>query len=641
MSNTSTLVTVAMLSALLSEKHTDYLDLISPFILSLLPCEKGEKVNKESIIVGLQEKYGFVDFPVNVLDKILSRNRKLRFGYVRKVHSHYVIEKPYEKSRFDERRKQIQKAQSEVINRLKNFLCENTKYKNISTEKTRDLFSSFLESNGIAFVNGINQLKLITSKDYENYAIARFILTEYEAKSHVFSDINEVVRGFFIYKSIYYFSKEQKTSLNSKLKGTTLYFDTRLLIEALGYNTPEGKKASRELIKLVYDAGGQIKTFTHLKDEVAGILTKYARDPISRLTMRLEYFDVNKYNEIDILRHRSNLIDALNHIHISVEDAVPETELCQQVKEYIDIPKLTACLRETLGHQFQPDRINNDVSSIASIYSLRKGCRCFNIENCKSILVTTNSGFTQAVNNYLKPKCNGEINLIIDDIDITALLWLRTWDKKNNIPTDILIENAYAACQPSPELISTFSKAVNRLQKEDQITSNEALLLRTELAPKDDLLFLTQNDPDAITDNMIIQIRDKYASTINDQLSRKIDDLHTALESERSKKFTAIDKAEANAYDESEKYGRRLRNALVAVFIVIMLLGSIATILSVTPLDYNIVWKIIIAVIGFLGFLDILNSRKGWINSKINKLKKKRFDTIYDSEIAKITQYFG
>ena len=203
-----------------------------------------------------------------------------------------------------------------------------------------------------------------------------------------------------------------------------------------------------------------------------------------------------------------------------------------------------------------------------------------------------------------------------------------------------MLENAYAACQPSPELIATFAKTVTRLQKEDQITSDEALLLRTEMAPREELLKLSQNDSSAVSDSMVIKIRDTYAQTLTDQQNREINDLSSALESEKKKKFTAIDKAEELALDKSEEFGKLLKKIVIGIFVIILLVGLYASIISVMSLDANLIWKVVLVLIGFLGLFDVIKSRNGWINKKIKLLKKNRFDSIYNLEIQKINHYF-
>ena len=208
MSDSSALVTVAMLSTMLSERHTDYLDIISPFVLTLLPLKTGDRVDAGKIINSLKENYGFVQFPTHVLTKILIRYSKQKYGYLEKCNGEFFVKKPYERSRFTECQREIREAQSIVMDQLQNFLLENSRYTNITIERTRELFLHFLEQKGLAFVDGIECLKTITTKNYDLFQVARFILVEYERRSVTFIHIEEVVRGFFVYKSIYFFSRE-------------------------------------------------------------------------------------------------------------------------------------------------------------------------------------------------------------------------------------------------------------------------------------------------------------------------------------------------------------------------------------------------------------------------------------------------
>ena len=95
MSDSSALVSVGILSTLLSEKHKDYLDLISPFVLTLLPSRRGELVEVEPIIKGLKEQFGFEEFPHYVLEKLFSRFSKQKYGYLKRNNNRYYVHEPY------------------------------------------------------------------------------------------------------------------------------------------------------------------------------------------------------------------------------------------------------------------------------------------------------------------------------------------------------------------------------------------------------------------------------------------------------------------------------------------------------------------------------------------------------------------
>lgn len=641
MDDSSALVTVAMLSALLNEKRSDYLDIIAPFVLSLLPKQKGEAIDKSKIIQGLKELYGFDELPIHVLTKILDRYAKIKYGYLEKRNSEYTLVKAYDNEQFDSNQRKIRNAQSIVMQKLQQYFVENTKHVTITIDQIREFLLFFLERNGLAFVNGMEALKSITSREYELYHVARFVLKEYSSHSEIYYHIEEVVRGFFVYKAIYYFSREQKTALKSKLKNTIVFFDTRLLIEALGYNSQEGKIAAKELIHLIEDSGGQVKTFHHLVAEVAGILTAFARDPVARPSFRLEYLNTYSYTEMDIIRLRGALETNLEKIHITAIDPIPPATLYDDCYSLLNVKELEDVILNVLGKTNQISRCENDVLSVASVFHLRNRGSAYNIENCKAILATTNEGFSHAVNMLYKTKKNNEIGYVIDHIDLTALLWLRSWDKKSNLPSVVLLENAYAACQPTSELLDTFARKIDKLQREGQISDDEALLLRTQTAPREDLLSVSQNDATSITDSTVLTIRQKYANHLTEQTNVIVEQLSSELEKEKKKKISAIEHAEEMADKTSDAYGKRLIRVAKIITCILLALGIGAMLYSNFSADLSLIWKIALSIFGLLGIVDVFRSREGFIKQFIRRMQIKKFATVHSMEIEKIMQYFG
>ena len=70
MDNMNALITNAMLASYLSETKTDYLGLLEPFVLRLLPDKKNSLIDIENISEGLRINYGF-DIKIKVVEKIL------------------------------------------------------------------------------------------------------------------------------------------------------------------------------------------------------------------------------------------------------------------------------------------------------------------------------------------------------------------------------------------------------------------------------------------------------------------------------------------------------------------------------------------------------------------------------------------
>jgi hypothetical protein len=648
MSDSSALVTVAMLSALLKERHTDYLDIISPFILELLPKDIGQKVNTNEIIIGLKDEFGFEQFPIHVLSKILIRCSKTKYGYLERKNGNFFVKKSFSNQHFRECQSTIRSAQSTVMEELQSYLQVNSKYTKITLDETREKFLAFLELKGLVFIDGVEELKTVTNRDYDVYQVARFVLSEREKRSTIYFQIEEVVRGFFVYKSIYFFSRESVVSLTEKMTGTTVYFDTPLLIEVLGYNTTEGEIASNELIQLVKSCGGQIKTFSHLIDEVAGILTAFARDKARRSLFSLQNLMNRNYDEIDIYRLRSSLEKNLLKLGITIEEPISVTDFSLDEYSPLQINDLAYAIQIAYHQETQTNRSDNDVISVATVYHLRGNARASALDNCRAVIVTSNLAFAHTVSEFYNEKTSHDVGFVISDIDLTSVLWLRSWDKKGNLPTSVLLENAYAACQPSAELISTFSSTIEKLRLEGKISDDEALLLRTQRVPRDDLLEESKNDPAYVTDHTVLEIKKRYETMLVDRKDDEISRLQNELmrerasnhEKDKERRNEALNRAETTASEAAEdthKFWSILTKILSAIILVF---GIAALCYSQFKADIGLVWEILLTIIGAFGLIDVLRSRNGYITRFIEKRKRNKFDSIYETEVTRINTFF-
>ena len=648
LSEESALVTVAMLSSLIREHHADYLDIISPFVVELLPTQVGQEVNAETIINGLKSDFGFEQFPRHVLMKILSRCSKDKVGLLQRRDGKYYVKKVVANKKFRESQNNIRQIQHAVMEALQQYFKDNSKYGNISIDETREKFLSFLENKGLVFIDGVDELKTVTNRDYDIYQVARFVLSEKEKRSVLFNQIEEVVRGFFVYKSIYFFSKDSIPSLNPKMTGTVVYFDTPLLIEVLGYNTTEGEIATRELVQLIKQSGGKVHTFVHLVDEVAGILTAYARDKIKRSQFSLQNLLDRNYDELDILRLRASLETNLSKIGITADAAISVTDYSKDEYMPMQINDLSHAIQVAYKQDFQTTRSDNDVRSVATIYHIRGNARSSSLSDCNAIVVTSNLGFTKTVYDFYKDKTLHEVGYVISDIDLTSILWLRSWDKKSNLPSIVLLENAYAACQPSVDLINAFSYTVEKLRLEGTISDEEALLLRTQRAPREELLEASNNDPSYVSDRTVLAIKQKYEEGIigsrNDEIMQLKETIRAnekaSREKEKLRRLAALEGAEQMAEKSAEHTAKFLSTISKVITAVLFLTGVIALIYGQSKANIGLLWEIPLMLIGIIGFLDSIQSRNGWITRHINKIKNMKFDSVYAEEVSRINAIF-
>jgi len=649
MKNPDALVTVAMLSAFLKKENKEYLDIITPFILRLLPKKQGEKVDKSKIMQDLCSEYGFEDMPMNVLVLILSRLSRYKVGILHKENGEYYVKKVFDSTEFDNKRLRMKELIESVLDSLIKFFDSNTSYKSITREEAKNRFILFLNYYGYSIIKDIDELKSITiHTDVNNYHVARFILDEYKNDTAVFHSILEIIKGFLVYKSIYFFSTQQKIAINSKLKGTVVYFDTRLLIYALGYNREEDKLATRELIRLIKENGGEVKTFSHIKDEVAGILTKFAKDKDSRNSLSLDYLNTNNYDEVDVIRLRDALTTNLKVIGIEVVD-VPEYGCVQEhdVKDkgFLDLQELKDRLNENfrkIGKFPKDTSIENDIDSISAISRIRGKSRSCSVEDCKAIFATTNLIILKTLHElYHERFYRGEICFAITDVDLTSILWLKSFDKPTNLPCLKLLENAYAACCPSPEVMNSFVEKVNQLEKEGKVSVEEALLMRSQHSIKQDIVELSENNPDKITPDLIIKVKERLVNDLTKESQVKIDALTKENREYKDRKNQAYERAESEARLKSSNLEKILIMTAKFIFGIIGLIAILVLIYTNVISDYKLIpISIILIVISVLGFIDTIKNKYGVVLKYITIIKERYFNKIYAQKVEELKIYF-
>lgn len=636
MKNNNALISVAMLSAFL-DNQKDYLDMISPFVLNELKGHIGDKIDEKAIQEKMRAEYGFEDIPIHVIDKILNRASKGETATVKREKGKFYIISPVDNKKFIQNRKKMDSLIKQVLAALKEYWTANTK---IDIGKAENVLITFLETYGYTVKDNIDNLGNLTiSKDRNNYLVARFILDEYKNKTQIFENILEIIKGFFVYKSIYFFSTEQKKDIKSKLKGTEVYFDTKLLIYALGYNREEDKRATSELIDLIRENNGVVRTFPQHRDEVAGIMTKYAKDPLSRGMLSLEYFRKNNYDMANILRLRDSLDKNLLEIKIEVKEPplygnITDSRIYDD--SFLDLSKLKKSLKENVGYSSEDSNsLQNDVDAISDISRIRgKSHRC-GIEKCNAIFATRNNRLVTTVyNEYRERFERGEINFLINDIELTAMLWLKSYDKKNDIPELTLLEAAYAACELTQPVLCSFEQKLQMLENENKIDRDSALLMRTERCSSEELLRITQNDPSLVTEEAVLRIRENIEKQIREPFNKENKKLREELENEKK---ISIQRAEEKADKARRKLERTFNILCKAFFAILTVVVLYANILMYSSQFQNrgigALAALILIAICIISWMDYLKGPQSRIKAYIDKKAKEKWHFTYEQEM--------
>ena len=564
MRKNETFITHSMLSSYMAIETKDYLELILPFIGMCLP-EKEEKIELDEVQYLLKQKYG-LDIPVNVIEKILLRLCKQKRGaIVRKIANGYAVNNVYDAKAFEDRTDKIKKCIDAVLNKMQKFMCARKFIKDASCDKMKEYLAGFLDTYNYSVYEDVQSLDLVTleGKSESNYYVAQFILAEYENDTAEFQNILEIIKGSLIAKSIYYFMNSENDMSQKRIHGTNFILDTRVLIDVLGLNLQQESIATRELLELIIQNGGNLVTFDYYVDELYGIIHRYERAPESRLALSLDYFIRKKYSSQDAAAYAGTLEERIKEYHIDIISKPDYKENIINQDWHIDYAELRDALDRQIDYRktndnYYSDALIHDVDTIEAIaYQRGAGKRC-SVFNCGDIFITKNVDICKIVYSlYCDERFRrGEVNFAITDVDLTSIIWLSTFGKNSELPKLKLLEHAYSACVPSRSIMNEFLAKVHSLEESEKISQDMAIMLRSQYATLNDLSEISHNKEGEVSDSVVYEmerrVKNRAEKEVKIQYKKEHDEIERGkLEIEESR--AVIEKRREELIGEQRK----------------------------------------------------------------------------------------
>ena len=691
MSNKNALCTISMLSSMIEAKPNGYLDILTPFVLNCIPTVIGDTVSVDDVTNKMQKEYGFTGFPRGLTEKILrylSRSKGNNIQYIDRIRMqgkvNYSILQRYDNREFVETRDRMRQQISEILKELQRYLCNNFYHKELSFDELREKLIYFFEENGLTVIRNTEDLKQVTDKSGRDlFAIARFILEEYEKKSLTYTYLCNVTKGFLTYKAVYIISEDGKTDFGSQLKDVTFYLDCSLLLDALGYDTKSDQNAVYELIRLIRRAGGRVSVFQHTVDEAANLIIAFANNQDKRNNFRLDGLALKKYtNEMLLTLARTVADDLKKTTQIQTEEAPSFSDRSNYVNvlgEQDIIGWLSQCRnRPDSNANALNERFQYDARSLLAIGMCRRGSHPRTIERAKAVLVTQDPWLSKCLDSLYGDALKSEFSYTISDIDLVSLLWLREYDKESNLPSDLLIANANAACEVSTEVITRAIEIAEELEKAGEVPVERALLIRSHTELKPIIADTTQNDISLLSAVSVEQAIQKYISVISEEsisLARteeqekanqertwlieqhrkseaahaeikRMDDKEKGMllerikadkEKERRKQDKQLERANNQAKDLAQKCCKWLNRLLNIGGLLIMVIVT-----ALCAYSFYISYKseksfwipLIIEAFSLAGTISLIASPKSFLRRKI----KKYGDHIYEKEYSKAVE---
>ena len=577
------------------------------------------------------KNFGFPNIPKAVIEKIFNRMKKT---VIRNDKRYYLIKDLSEEvKKFDENKSQIQDESDKVVDNLTEYLkASNKNFNKITIEETKKLLYMFFEKNGFTTIENLEKLKNIGEykTDQTNYYIAKFILDENENNTRVFNSIYKIVCGFMLANTIYI---QVENDNKASLKNLNCYLDTPIILNLLELKTDEQNSSAKLLVELLEKKQAKIKCFEHNYKEVYSIIYAYKENIGKYKDKTLEGLDKKNYTYSDVERLLDNLKSLLKKKHVEVEEK-PNYE---EYSTIIDEQGLEDYLKEKYKDKIEKKEkvLGPDIDSISAISRLRKGKYVTKLEESKAVFVTNNYDLIKYSNLFLNKKEFGEISYSISDIELTTILWLKTFKTNPDLPKFKLIENARLALEPSNQIMERFKDVIEKMKEEELINDIDVLEnLKTNLYYKAELMEKIEGDGDNITNEVVRGIIDKQTENLQLQLdvaNEKINQLEREKQLNESKKKDTRKLIEKECLDKATRISKKMGKSLkIIIYIVYFIIIGYCIYITYKDIivEKNIINfpTVVLFLIAIFGLIDMSFSKMHFI---IKFLKRKQ-DTVQE-----------
>lgn len=574
----STLASYAILKVNWEQpERKDYLDNFVLIIAEAICHLSSDIISLSDLQSQIKTRFGF-EIPQNTINSLLKRVRKQ--GYINVANGVYRKDvKKLGELNFRAIQQSVIQSHESLIRGIIGFVSANYET-NWTHEDAENALEEYLQENQIRLLNDLVEQKVSHTEATTQYMVAKYIEHLQISQSSELDFLETVIKGNMLANSIFL---TEPGTYQRKFKNTRVFFDTSLVIFALGYAGEPRKWPVIELIDLLKNYGAQLEVFRHSLDEIIGILSACA-EVIRRRRFEdsygpsIEYFIENGFSETDVMMFIENLEFDLANLGLAVVDKPPYDEY----ENVIDEEAYCEYLKEHIAYSKERP-LERDKDSIAAVLRFRRGQTYISIEECRALFVTSNTNLAYSTRDY--PDFNfqaGTASLAITDYELTNLVWLKDPSLSPNLPRRRLIAASYASIQPSDSLWTKYLQTIKSLENNRKISSDQYYILRHSIQAKSELMektrgnekVFTEGTVDEILDSVERRIRADDIAKLNAEIRAKQEALQR-YESERDARIRFEEAVKRKERERLEKIDKRAAKITKYVIIIITIMLAI------------------------------------------------------------------
>lgn len=517
-----------------SEKGMDVLDTYIPLFCKAIVAENLEVVDRDSMKRILSARYGLNAITLGAIDSILKR--MVAKDYLKRDHYELCINKAKAIDYVNENPEaDVEKDFYYLVQKISRY-AKDVFNENYSIEDTSESLIVFLDKHGSEFVfdkdNVVNKLTRQKAKKQIGYVISTYILNAYEKNYDDIKILTKLAKGRILARVV---TLSEFDSYIGKLDKVKVALDAPVIFNLLGLNGDSGYNLTLELLNILKNNGAKFIIFSNNYCEITNTLNnaiwrlrthQWEYDKSSRV---LKYAIRNRLNDYYIQTKLSQVDSLLDSWKIEIIDAPSYPEKYQE----IDLDRLTSIISRKYSNngeveldENQKARIATDVDSISYIFRLRGNNPATNLKQCKAILVTNNVAISYASNDGKLSSIRHNIPACVTDVFLSTILWTAYPGNNTDLNDKILLCECASNMLLDDEIIKSYYKKVNKLNKQQRITKEQVLLLTSTNIAMELLERHTLNDPERFTD----ETPEEILREIEEVQNKKIDNANKNLE---------------------------------------------------------------------------------------------------------------
>lgn len=535
------------------DRGHDYIENFVPFVAQALSLLTVPQVSLPEIKQILKEEFGLV-IPGGALKTILKR--AARRNLVVAVNDVYTRnDAALAKLNFRKTQQDVLRCHNTLIEKLVAY-CKKSHDVDWVPEEAGAALLRYLARDALAVLSlemTPPVLEEPSGNKKDDFLIASFIYHLSQNDAPGFNYLETVVKGGMLADAVYF---PQIGNITASFDRIEIYFDTNVLLRAMGFAGKVKQDSCRELLDLLYALNANLRCFEHTVEEVRGVLhaavgflRNYGRG-IATAFETYDYFVSQRYSASDVQTLLDTVPALLSSLRVVSVETPPHSPSLT-----IDEGAFEALLRDK--YHFHKDEVRyRDVRSITAIYRLRLGHTFHKLDSCRAIFVTTNFELVKAASECFQT-LDGQVPLCVGDDALATHAWLKKPTAAPDLPRKRLIADCFAALNPPDELWSRYMKEVDRLKQSQVISEEDYAILKCSPAARDALMDATYGESAAFVEGTVQEVLDRAKAAMTEAMRAEIVATEQAL-STAEQRATA---ASANL----ERHLQRSRNVAINV----------------------------------------------------------------------------